>query len=145
LLAFIGAVAAASPEVRALGTLNSAVNEGLAAAERLYAQIDAKPIVIDRPDARSIGKAKGRVELNDVRFGYKDGNPILNGLTFTVEPGQTIALVGPSGAGKSTVFNLLLRFYDPSSGNIRVDGHDIRDVQLSSLRRNIALVSQDAF
>jgi subfamily B ATP-binding cassette protein MsbA len=92
-----------------------------------------------------LGKAKGKIQFADVSFGYPDGPSILNGLSFAAEPGQTIALVGPSGAGKSTVFNLALRLYDAAKGTIRIDGHDVRDVKLASLRRNLALVSQDAF
>ncbi|HEV7692659.1 MAG TPA: ABC transporter ATP-binding protein, partial [Hyphomonadaceae bacterium] len=145
LVGIIAAVGIASPEIRALGTLNSVVSEGMAAVARVYAVLDEKSDITDRPDAVSLGKVKGRVEFNDVRFAYAGAGPALNGLSFSVAPGETVALVGPSGAGKSTVFNLLLRLYDPSGGNIRIDGHDIRDVQLASLRRNIALVSQDAF
>ena len=144
-IGFIAAIGVASPEVRALGTLNAVVSEGLAAADRIYAVLDQKPAVTDRPDARPLGKAGGKIEFNDVRFAYPGGGPTLNGLTFAVQPGETIALVGPSGAGKSTVFNMLLRLYDASGGNLRIDGHDVRDVSLASLRRNLALVSQDAF
>jgi subfamily B ATP-binding cassette protein MsbA len=138
-------LAIASPEVRALGTLNSVVNEGLAASDRVYAVLDAPTTIVDRPDARSIGKAQGQVEFRDVSFSYPGGGPTLNGLTFNVEPGETVALVGPSGAGKSTVFNLLLRLYEAGRGSIRVDGMDVRDVSMTSLRKNLALVSQDAF
>jgi subfamily B ATP-binding cassette protein MsbA len=145
LLGFITMLAIASPEVRALGTLNSVLNEGLAAADRVYAVIDAPAEIVDRPDARSIGKAQGQVEFRDVSFSYPGGGPTLNGLTFGATPGETIALVGPSGAGKSTVFNLLLRLYEASRGSIRVDGLDVRDVSTASLRKNLALVSQDAF
>ncbi len=145
LVGIITAIGIASPEVRALGTLNSVVNEGLAAAARVYAVIDEAPTVKDRPDAHALGKAKGKIEFADVFFGYPDGPTILNGLSFVAEPGQTIALVGPSGAGKSTVFNLALRLYDAARGAIRIDGHDVRDVKLATLRRNLALVSQDAF
>jgi len=149
LLGIIVAIGVASPEIRALGTLNSVVNEGLAAAARVYAVLDEKSVIADRPDARSLGQARGRVEFADVRFAYPTSEavdpPILSGLTFTAHPGETIALVGPSGAGKSTVFNLLLRLYDAQHGTVRVDGHDVRDVQLASLRHNLALVSQDAF
>ncbi len=145
LVGFIGMLAVASPEVRALGTLNSVVNEGLAAADRVYAVLDAPPAITDRPDARAMGRAQGQVEFRDVSFSYPGGGPTLNGLAFAVEPGETIALVGPSGAGKSTVFHLLLRLYDASRGSIRVDGLDVRDVVMASLRKNIALVSQDAF
>ena len=145
LVGFITMLAIASPEVRALGTLNAVVNEGLAASDRVYAVLDAPPTIVDRPDALSIGKAQGQVEFRDVSFSYPGGGPTLNGLAFSVEPGETVALVGPSGAGKSTVFNLLLRLYEASRGSIRVDGHDVRDVSMASLRRNLALVSQDAF
>ena len=130
--------------MRALGTLNSAVNEGLAAATRIYAVVDAKPKVVDKPGAAVLGKAEGRIAFEDVHFGYGD-EPTLNGLTFETRPGQAVALVGPSGAGKTTVFNMLLRLYDVGAGTVRLDGKDIRDVTLASLRRNLALVSQDAF
>jgi subfamily B ATP-binding cassette protein MsbA len=144
-VSFIAAIATASPEVRALGTLNSVLNEGLAAAARIYAVLDTEPQIIDRPDARPLGKTKGKVELIDVDFGYPGAGPALSKLTFTAQPGETIALVGASGAGKSTVFNLLLRLYDAAKGSVRIDGHDVRDVTIASLRRNFALVSQDAF
>jgi subfamily B ATP-binding cassette protein MsbA len=101
--------------------------------------------VVDRAEARDLGRATGKVEFSDVRFAYPGTGPILNGLTFTAQPGETIALVGPSGAGKSTVFNLLLRLYDAAGGAICLDGHDVRDVTTGSLRRNLAMVSQDAF
>ncbi len=145
LLGIIVSIGVASPEIRALGTLNAVVNEGLAAAARVYAVIDQKAAVQDRPDARTLGQAKGKIEFLDVRFSYPGAGPALEGLSFAVQPGQTVALVGPSGAGKSTVFNLLLRLYEAGQGSVRVDGHDVRDVQLASLRRNLALVSQDAF
>jgi subfamily B ATP-binding cassette protein MsbA len=145
LLGFITMLAIASPEVRALGTLNSVLNEGLAASDRVYAVLDAPATIADRPDARLIGKAQGEVEFRDVSFSYPGGGPTLNGLSFNAEPGETVALVGPSGAGKSTVFNLLLRLYEANRGSIRIDGMDVRDVSMASLRRNLALVSQDAF
>jgi ATP-binding cassette, subfamily B, bacterial MsbA len=144
LFGVITAIGIASPEVRALGTLNSVINEGLAAAARIYAVIDAKPTVTDKPGALPLDKAGDCVTFEDVHFGYGD-EPTLNGLTFETKPGETIALVGPSGAGKTTVFNILLRLYDVSAGTVRIDGKDIRDVTLASLRRNLALVSQDAF
>ena len=145
LLGIIVAIGVASPEIRALGTLNAVVNEGLAAAARVYAVIDEKPAIADRPDARSLGHAKGQVEFTDVSFSYPGAGAALAGLSFVAQPGETIAIVGPSGAGKSTVFNMLLRLYEAGGGTVRVDGHDVRDIQLASLRRNLALVSQDAF
>ncbi len=145
LFGVIVAIGIASPEIRALGTLNAVVNEGLAAAARVYAVIDHKPRVADRANAKSLGHARGQVDFENVSFAYPGAGPVLSGLSFAAQPGETIAIVGPSGAGKSTVFNMLLRLYDVEGGAVRVDGEDIRDVQLASLRRNLALVSQDAF
>jgi ATP-binding cassette, subfamily B, bacterial MsbA len=144
LVGIIAAIGVASPEVRAFATLNSVVNEGLAAAARIYAVIDAEPLVKDKPGAKELSGAKGRVEFSDVHFAYGD-SPTLNGVSFVAEPGEVVAIVGPSGAGKSTVFNILLRLYDAGTGTARIDGQDVRDVTQASLRRNLALVSQDAF
>jgi subfamily B ATP-binding cassette protein MsbA len=145
LIGFITAIGVASPEVRALGTLNSVVNEGLAAADRVYRAIDAPVEVHDRPGAVALDDVRGDVAFSDVHFAYPGGGSALAGLSFAAAAGETAALVGPSGAGKSTVFNLLLRLYDVSSGAVQVDGRDVRTVQLASLRRRMALVSQDAF
>ncbi len=145
LLGIIVAIGVASPEIRALGTLNGVVNEGLAAAARVYAVVDEKPWIQDKPGAIALGRARGEIEFADVGFAYPGASAALNGLSFSALPGETIAMVGPSGAGKSTVFNLLLRLYEAGQGEVKVDGHDVRDVQLSTLRRNLALVSQDAF
>ncbi|MDZ4762112.1 MAG: ABC transporter ATP-binding protein [Alphaproteobacteria bacterium] len=143
LVGFIAAIGIASPEVRALGTLNSVVSEGLAAAERVYGAIDRPMTVGD--GARAIENARGRVDFLDVHFAYPGAPPALAGLSFTALAGETIALVGPSGAGKSTVFNVLMRLYDIGSGAVQIDGHDVRTLSLGSLRRQFALVSQDAF
>jgi subfamily B ATP-binding cassette protein MsbA len=145
LLGFIAMLAVASPEVRALGTLNSVLGEGLAAADRVYHAIDAKRTIVDAPDAVALDSARGAVELVDVSFAYPGASAALDGLSLKAAPGQTVALVGPSGSGKSTVFNVLLRLYDVAGGAVRLDGHDVRSVTLASLRREIALVSQDAF
>jgi len=146
LLGIIAAIGIASPEVRALGTLNAVVNEGVAAITRVYSVIDAPQDVVDRADARDLGRARGEVAFSDVEFAYPGGaEPALNGLSFTAAAGETVAVVGASGAGKSTVFSLLMRLYDVSAGCIRMDGQDIREVTKASLRRNCALVSQDAF
>ena len=117
----------------------------MAAAERVYRVIDAPTRITDGPAAEAISSASGRVAFEDVLFGYEQGSPVLNGLSFVVEPGQTIAFVGPSGAGKSTIFNLLMRLYDVDHGVVRIDGHDVRDLTLASLRSQMALVSQDSF
>jgi len=145
LMGFIAAIAIASPEVRALGTLNAVLNEGLAAAERVYRVLDAPTLITDPPNGVELSGADGGIDFVNARFGYAGASPVLNDLTFAVKPGQTIALVGPSGAGKSTIFNLLLRLYDVEAGSVRIGGRDVREVTLSSLREQMALVSQDSF
>lgn len=145
LLGVIVAIGVASPEIRALGTLNAVVNEGLAAAARIYAVLDEPQRVSDKPDAVALGRVTGEVRFQDVQFGYPGGGAALNGLSFEAKPGQTLAIVGPSGAGKSTVFSLLMRLYEAGDGAVRVDGNDVRDVTMRSLRSCLALVSQDAF
>ena len=106
--------------------------------------LDAVPAVHDRPDAIDAGRLSGLVEINDVTFSYDGKRPAIEDLSFTALPGQTIALVGPTGAGKSTAIALLHRAFDPQSGFIRIDGMDVRGVTLTSLRRNIGVVFQEA-
>lgn len=143
LLRIIAALAIASPELRALGTLNAVAQEGGAAADRVFEIVDAEPIVADHEDAKPISNVSGAISFVDTAFAYPDGTPALKGLTLNIREGETVALVGPSGAGKSTIFNILLRLYDPSNGAVTIDGEDIRGVQAASLRANMALVSQD--
>ena len=143
LLAIIALIGVASPEVRALGSITAVAQEGAAAADRVYDIIDAPQSVSDKPDAIKINAAKGHIAFEDVHFTYPDGTVALKGLSFATEPGETIAIVGPSGAGKSTIFNLILRLYDATSGQVRVEGHDVRDADSNALRASTALVSQD--
>lgn len=145
LVGFIAAIGIASPEVRALGTLSAVVSEGMAAADRLYAVIDAPAKVHDAPDARPLATTRGEVAFKDVAFAYDGATPVLDKLTFNAAPGETVAFVGPSGAGKSTIFNLLLRLYDADAGSITLDGTDIRHATIATVRAQFALVSQDAF
>lgn len=144
LLGVIGAVAVAAPEVRALGSISAVAQEGGAAADRVFDIVDAEPAVTFPPGARPLQNVRGEIAFDDVAFAYPDGTPALLGLDLDIRAGETVALVGPSGAGKSTVFNLLLRLYDPTSGAVRVDGHDIQRLIPASLRGAMALVSQDA-
>ncbi len=144
LLGFIAAVGVAAPEVRALGAISAVAQEGAAAADRVFDIVDAPPRVADRPGARVIGRALGEIRFEDVHFAYPDGTPVLKGLSFIVKPGETVAIVGPSGAGKSTIFNLLMRLYDPLSGRILLDGMDIRELTGASVRAQLGLVAQDA-
>ncbi|MFZ2871850.1 ABC transporter ATP-binding protein [Zavarzinia sp.] len=141
---FIAAMIMAYQPLRSLSTLNNTWQEGLAAADRVFAMLDVKPKVADAPGAPEIAAERGEVTFEDVRFAYNDGTPALKGISFTVPAGKTVALVGPSGGGKSTTINLIPRFYDPTGGRILIDGQDIRGVTLASLRRAMALVAQEA-
>ncbi len=143
LLAIIALIGVASPEVRALGSITAVAQEGAAAADRVYDIIDAPQSVSDKPDAIKIHAAKGHISFEDVHFTYPDGTMALKGLSFATEPGETIAIVGPSGAGTSTIFNLILRLYDATSGQVWVEGYDVRDADSNALRATTALVSQD--
>jgi subfamily B ATP-binding cassette protein MsbA len=153
LLGIIGALGIAAPELRALGTLNAVAQEGAAAADRVFALIDAPPRLIEAPDASPLPRATGALAFENVHFAYPqepgpgpDTPPatVLRGLSFRLNPGETVALVGASGSGKSTVFNLALRLYDPDQGQGRItlDGHDLRTLSLSTLRAQFALVEQ---
>jgi len=132
-----------SPRIRSLGALNNVAQEGLSSLSRVFDVIDEVPAIIDAPNAAVLDKIKGGLLLTDVSFTYEDGTQALSGVTIEAGPGEMIALVGQSGGGKSTVINLIPRLYDVQAGSISIDGKDIRDVTLASLRRNIALVSQD--
>jgi ATP-binding cassette, subfamily B, bacterial len=110
-----------------------------------YQLLDTKPTVEERPDAENLGELHGNIVLEDVVFGYSPHQKILNGLSFSINQGETVALVGPIGAGKSTVFNLLLRFLDPDSGRIVLDGHDISRATFSSLRMQVSKLAQFPF
>jgi subfamily B ATP-binding cassette protein MsbA len=130
--------------VRNLSQLQTVSTEGLAAANRIFTVIDAKPDIFDRPNAKPLAIARGgAVRFDRVSFRYNSEAPGLENVSLEVMPGQKIALVGPSGAGKTTLFNLLLRFHDIDGGSISIDGQDIRDVTLLSLRDHIALVTQE--
>ena len=143
LVAIIGAIGVATPAARAVGNFNTVLNEGLAALARIFGLLDEPSTVTDRPSAKPLKVARGQVVFDNVSFAYS-GAPALDGVSFTAEPGETIALVGPSGAGKTTVFNLLPRLYDVTGGAVRIDGQDVRDVTLASLRASVALVAQEA-
>lgn len=117
----------------------------LASADRVFAFLDEVPSVQDQPTARSLSRVSGTIEFQNVGFAYQPGQPVLNNVSLRARAGQVIALVGPSGAGKSTLMSLLSRFYDPTEGSILLDGLDLREIKLSSLRRQIGIVFQDTF
>ncbi len=140
---FVAALLIAARPLRALGSLNAALQEGLAGLTRVFAVIDEPPHIVDAPDARPLPAGAGHVVFQDVRFVYPDGRTGLAGLSFEALPGQTVALVGPSGGGKSTALALIPRLQDVTGGAVRIDGADVRDVTLASLRDAIAYVGQD--
>ena len=117
----------------------------LAGAERIYNILDEEPEPADPPDTPDLGQTEGRIEFENVYFAYEPGRPVLKDVSFTIEPGQTVALVGATGAGKTTIANLIPRFYDVTSGSVRVDGYDVREVSRKSLRAKIATVLQEPF
>jgi ATP-binding cassette, subfamily B, bacterial MsbA len=140
---FITALLLSYQPLKSLANLNTSLQEGLAAADRVFRLLDLEPEIRDTPGAVTLGRAHGAVRFEGVRFGYEPGTAALDGIDLDIAGGMTAALVGPSGAGKSTVLNLIPRFYDCDAGRVTVDGHDVRDVTLASLRANIALVSQE--
>lgn len=132
-----------SPKLRALGTLNNVLQEGLSASARIFEVIDTQPTITDAAGAVSLDAVKGSLSFKNVSFSYEDGTQALSDISFSVQAGETIALVGASGGGKSTVVNLIPRLYDVDAGEITLDGLNIQKVTLQSLRQNIALVSQN--
>ncbi len=131
--------------VESLCRLNHRFQRAATSAERIFEVLDTQSDVADRPGANSLPRISGSVEFSGVTFSYEPGTPILNDLNFRVEPGEMIGLAGHSGAGKSTLINLICRFYDIQKGSILVDGRDITEVSLKSLREQIGVVLQDPF
>ena len=143
LIAFlIYAINLANPTRRVAEAFGN-IQKSLAAADRIFAILDTKPEVAEKTGAPLLTVGKGRVEFRHVAFYYEEGNPVLTDINFTAEPGQTVAIVGPSGSGKTTIANILPRFYDVTGGEVLIDGTDIRDVTIGSLREAIGLVPQD--
>nr|WP_253201263.1 ABC transporter ATP-binding protein [Sphingomonas quercus] len=116
---------------------------GSACAQRIFLLLDTDPEIRAAPDALTLPRIRGAIEFRDVRFGYHPDKPVIRGLNLSVAAGEVLAIVGPTGHGKSTLVQLLTRFYDVSSGAVRLDGHDIRDISEASLRRQIGVVLQD--
>lgn len=140
---FIVAMLMAYKPMKSLSNLNTSLQNGLAAAERYFAAIDQQPTIQNAVDAVELSVKKARIELKDISFHYHAESAGVKHISLDVPAGKTVALVGHSGSGKSTLINLILRFYDVDSGAITIDGTDIRQVTLGSLRRNMALVSQE--
>jgi subfamily B ATP-binding cassette protein MsbA len=144
--AFIGALLMAAQSLRQLANLQTVFAEGLSAARRLFAALDVEPEIRERAGAGVLPPGQGLIRFEQVGFSYGgDGRATLSGIDLEVRRGETVALVGPSGGGKTTILNLIPRFYDVTAGRVLIDGHDVRDVTLASLRAQIALVTQEPF
>jgi ATP-binding cassette, subfamily B, bacterial MsbA len=142
-MAFFAAMIMAYQPMRSLANLNASLQEGLAAAQRILSMIDYRPTITNHRNAKPLKVDKGNVTLNDTTFSYVPEKIALANISINIPAGATVALVGSSGAGKSTILNLIPRFYDADSGSISIDGQDIKDVTLESLRASIGLVSQE--
>jgi ABC-type multidrug transport system fused ATPase/permease subunit len=145
LFAFIGYLANFFDPVQQLSQLYNTFLAAVAALDKIIDVMDEEPEVRDRPDAVELPRIDGNVRFENVHFGYGDGPEVLHGITLDVPPGTTVALVGHTGAGKSTMAKLLARFYEPRSGRITLDGHDLREVTQESLRRQLGIVPQEGF
>ncbi len=141
--AFIFALLLAYEPIKRLARLNASFQEAMAAAQRVFELMDKEPRIRDRPGARPLEVTGGRIDFDGVAFAYGADRSALRGIDLTVPAGAVVALVGPSGAGKSTLLDLIPRFHDPDRGQVMIDGQDLRDVTVESLRAQIALVSQD--
>jgi ATP-binding cassette subfamily B protein len=144
-VAFVALVNRLFMPVSQLLTVHVDLAGSVALFERIFDYLDRSPEIDEKPEALDLPSASGLVEYGAVSFGYEAGQPVLQEVSFRAEPGQLIALVGPSGAGKTTVTYLLPRLYDPQSGAVRIDGHDVRDLKLAALSANIGMVTQETF
>jgi subfamily B ATP-binding cassette protein MsbA len=143
LFSFLGVLVALYRPLKSLLQLNATLQGGLATAQRLYAILETKPKIVDPPNAPALPRPRGKIVFEAVSFSYGEGCQALSDISFSIAPGQKIALVGASGAGKSTLFSLLFRFYDPLRGHIFIDDLDIAQVTQRSLRQALSLVSQE--
>ncbi len=143
LVAFATYLGQLTVPVRRMGNIVPAVTLAMTSGERIFEILDAVAEVADEPDARPLPVVAGTVTFEDVQFGYVRNHSILQGVSFAVRPGQVVALLGATGSGKSTIISLIPRFYDPTSGRVLIDGHDIRKVTLASLREQVGTVLQE--
>jgi ABC-type multidrug transport system fused ATPase/permease subunit len=131
--------------IQELSNIWNSIQSALAAAERVFNVMDTPIEIAEAPDAFELGTLEGKIVYDNMSFGYKQEQPVLNYINLVVEPNTTVAFVGPTGVGKTTMINLLYRFYDPTEGKITVDGHDLKEVKIDSLRRQLGIVLQDPF
>ncbi|HDD23806.1 MAG TPA: ABC transporter ATP-binding protein [Chloroflexi bacterium] len=145
LVAFLSYITSFYDPLRRLTEVDNVFQQAIAAGARIMELLDAEPEINDAPDAIVLEEVRGDVRFEDVHFRYGDEDEVLHDIEFHIAPGEVVALVGPSGAGKTSIANLLCRFYDPNHGRILLDGHDLRRIQIRSLRRHISVVLQDTF
>jgi ATP-binding cassette, subfamily B, multidrug efflux pump len=145
IITFLGYVQRFNQPIQQISTLWTNIQSAVAGAERIFGLLDIKPDMVDVPDAMAMPVIQGKVEFDHVDAAYVKNDPVLCDVSFTALPGQMVAIVGPTGAGKTTIINLLPRFYDVTSGQIRIDDIDISKVQRASLRKQIGIVLQDTY
>lgn len=145
LVAFIGYVWRFWAPITNIGNFYNTIINAMAYLERIFETMDEKPLIHDAPNAKILPSIEGHVEFKNVTFMYEEDNPILKNINMNINSGESIALVGPTGAGKSTIVSLISRFYDINEGEILIDGIDIRDVTLKSLRQQMGIMLQDSF
>jgi ATP-binding cassette subfamily B multidrug efflux pump len=144
-ITFISYVQRFNQPIQQISVLWTNIQNAIAGGERIFNLLDVKPDIQNKPSAKDMAQIKGLVQFTDTTAAYKKDEPVLKGINFTAQPGQTIAIVGPTGAGKTTIINLIPRFYDVTGGAVTIDGVDVRDVTTDSLRKQIGIVLQDTF
>jgi ATP-binding cassette subfamily B protein/subfamily B ATP-binding cassette protein MsbA len=145
MLVFVAYLGSLQSQIRILARTYPSLQDLSARIRRVDEILQTAPEVADRPGAVALPRVAGEIVFEDVGFAYEPGRPVLKGVSFRAAPGETLALVGPTGAGKSTLVSLIPRFFDPVSGRVLIDGHDLREVRLASLRRQVAIVLQEPF
>ncbi|MCK8828395.1 ABC transporter ATP-binding protein/permease [Natroniella acetigena] len=145
LVGFIGYISMLIKPIKQTGMMINFSSQAVASAERIFEILDIEPDIKDSPEAYELPTVNGKVKFKNVSFSYQDNNQVLKGINLTVNPGETIAIVGPTGAGKSTLIHLIPRFYDPDNGEILIDGHNLKEVTVDSLRQQVGILLQNNF
>ena len=145
LLVFVAYLGSLQRHIRGLAAVHPSLQQLSAEVERVHELLRTDPEVMDRPGAPRLGRARGEIRFDKVSFAYETGRPALSEVSLTVSPGETVALVGQTGAGKTTLVSLIPRFFDPTAGRVLIDGQDLRELELTSLRSQVALVLQEPF
>ena len=145
LVAFISYMVFLFDPINRLIDIDNVFQEAIAAGERIFEVLDQEAGIKDTPHARTLQNAKGKIEFDNVSFAYQTDERVLEDVSFTINPGETVALIGPSGAGKSSIANLICRFYDPEEGKIKIDNQNVKEIRLADIRSQIGIVLQDTF